>query len=196
MRAEVELSELLQKKRVEVRSCENLPISKRKFFDRVSYMTHRHLFAIAGTIWFAVGFFLLQLAMSLFSQSILLYEAASPSAPLMKLLAPLAGVNGAFTLLFSMALAIGYFKGRYILKKTAQRTILTILDTSPASLRSLFNLRYALLVGVMACLGIAMRWLSIPVDLRALIDAAVGSALIFGALHYFKAAKMIKTNCS
>jgi hypothetical protein len=41
----------------------------------------------------------------------------------------------------------------------------------------------------MMALGLVFRFLPIPIDLRGLIDVAIGSALINGAMLYFRAAR-------
>jgi hypothetical protein len=45
------------------------------------------------------------------------------------------------------------------------------------------------LIGAMVGLGVTLRFLPIPVDLRGFIDTAVGSALVNGAMLYFHIAR-------
>lgn len=151
-------------------------------------MTHRRLFWMAGTIWFLVGFFLLQLGMRLFAESLNSWPEYSFFLPLF---ASWMGAAETLIVLISLGLLIGYFKGRYLLGKTARRTIQQILAAAPPpSLRHLFNLRYALLISLMMLLGFSMRYLALPLDVRGFVDVAVGAALIHGALFYFRAASL------
>ncbi len=48
---------------------------------------------------------------------------------------------------------------------------------------------YWALIGMMVLLGMAVKYLPIPMLVRGMVDVTVGSALINGALIYFKAAR-------
>lgn len=96
------------------------------------------------------------------------------------------------TLWIALGLLIGYLKGRFVLAKTALRVVKHILSLAlPIRFYQVYRLSYWMLIGAMMLLGMGMRYLPIPVDLRGLIDIGVGSALIQGASHYLQAARRL-----
>jgi hypothetical protein len=81
---------------------------------------------------------------------------------------------------------LGRFKAQKILSKVIER-VKNNLDAykDPAPLSATFNVRFFVLIALMMGLGAALNALQFPLDLRALLNAAVGSALIFGSVMVF-----------
>jgi hypothetical protein len=81
---------------------------------------------------------------------------------------------------------IGFFKGFFILKKTAHRISSKIFSLNePVSLRNLYPLSYWILIGFMSSLGFVFNFIGISNFARGFIDAAIGTALATGSIFYF-----------
>lgn len=101
-----------------------------------------------------------------------------------------------FALLVSFALVVGYCKGRFVLRKTAERLISRIASLSnPISFFQIYPLRYWLLIGCMMALGMGLNIFSIPFDVRGLVDLAIGTALITGSFFYFRRTSLAEFTC-
>lgn len=99
------------------------------------------------------------------------------------------GRQTAILLCISTAVLIGFLKGRFVLSKTVMRLSNRFFSYArPMSLKELYPISYLILLGSMMCLGMLMKWLPLPAEIRGFMDIAVGSALINGALQYFKIA--------
>lgn len=148
--------------------------------------SHRMLINIAGCIWLLMGFFLLQLGLNLIIDGISLGAPATttPLLAMMGLFFPSLEV-AAFALV-AIALVCGHLKGRYVLARSAHRSIARVLDLpAPIPLYRLYSRKYYLLLGGMMFLGLAVKFLGIPQDIRGAIDTAIGAALVSGAFVYF-----------
>jgi len=145
---------------------------------------HPAMIVLSGAVWFAVGLYLLPLGLSLILEA----SRFSSQYPLMGILAPLLGGGEmAAILLIVLGLFVGYMKGKHVLAKAATRSIERIRSLpEPVSLLYVYNLRYYLLLGGMVLLGLSIKWLGIPNDIRGTIDVAIGAALINGAVFYFR----------
>ncbi|HEY4255173.1 MAG TPA: hypothetical protein VGM34_02370, partial [Chlamydiales bacterium] len=85
-------------------------------------------------------------------------------------------------------LLVGFIKGRFVLSKTVQRIVKHIASApEPISFRNVYPKSYLLLLASMMCLGFVLRF--VPIEWRGFIDIAVGSALMNGAMLYFRAAR-------
>lgn len=95
------------------------------------------------------------------------------------------------TLLAAVALLVGFFKGRYVLSKSAARISNHILSL-PASFRwsQIYPKGYWLLLSSMFFFAFLLRF--VPVEWRGAIDVGVGFALIQGASYYLKAARQLQ----
>ncbi len=92
-------------------------------------------------------------------------------------------------ILICAALLIGFFKGRVVFKRTVNRVVARIRSQpSPVQLNSIYSKGYLLLIGGMMLLGMSFKYLPLPLDVKGFVDFAVGSALINGAMLYFRAA--------
>lgn len=90
-----------------------------------------------------------------------------------------------------LALGIGFLKGRYIFSKLAFRNIRRIQALSPHKEKiCLFAFQaiqsYLIIVG-MIILGILLRLSRVPREILAVIYLAIGSALLYASLPYWRA---------
>jgi hypothetical protein len=147
-------------------------------------LSHSTLTFISGAIWMAIGVFLLQMGLQLLLVQII--EAKS-TTPLINLFNGFFPMQEAAIFIAAIALYVGFLKGRYVLAKSAHRCIQHILSLpNPASLISIYSKSYYLLLGSMLLLGMGVKYLGLPNDVRGAIDITIGSALINGATHYFR----------
>ena len=150
-------------------------------------MNARKWIIISGLTWLVVGYMLMVKGLKWIIQSMTVEPAA-----LIQWLSKLAGSpsQGALALI-CIALLIGFIKGRMVLSKTVQRVV-SRLRSLPASIRlsEAYDRRYVILLGSMMLLGLLFRFLPIGPDIRGGIDVAIGSALINGAMLYFREAIM------
>jgi len=148
---------------------------------------HSSMIFLSGFVWLAVGCFLLPLGLN-FIVSALLRENAAQPHPVLDLLAPFAGsLDGAALIWIAFMLLIGYFKGSRVFSKSVNRSVARIQALpNPASITKMYSPAYYILLGSMVLLGVLVRFA--PLDVRGGIDVAVGSALIHGAMLYFRKA--------
>lgn len=164
-------------------------------------LSHSKLIFISGLIWVFVGWMLMRLGLSLLMgeslTSSLASEQVEGSHPLLALLIPSFGINGAVLTLLVIALVIGYMKGKFVLGKSAKRGVDRILSfPEPTSIFNIYSPMYYALLGGMMFLGISIKYLGIPHDIRGMIDVAVGMALLKGGTLYFRHASAIKAQAS
>ena len=149
-------------------------------------MSHIKWMVFSGAIWFAIGISLLSLGM----KWIVSISTGTEHSSLITAASSIAGnrEQGAL-LLIVIGLMIGFLKGKYVLSKTVQRMVQRIVSLpAPARLSQVYGVGYLGLILVMMLLGMGLRWLHVPLDIRGVIDIAVGSALMNGALNYFRSA--------
>lgn len=151
-------------------------------------LSHTKLIIFSGLIWFAVGVYLLRLGINLLLGSV--SQDASGDYPLIQHMQPYMGsVENVATLLVVAALFIGYLKGRFVLGKSAHKGASRIKSfPNPTSIANIYSAKYYILLAIMIALGISMKYLGLHNDVRGFIDAIIGSALINGAMIYFKIA--------
>jgi len=153
---------------------------------------HRTLIMIAGLVWFAIGIFLLSLGIRFIMETVrdpsLAYQPGRFS--MLALVANfVSDRNNAVIILLTFGLLLGFLKGRMVLGKTAQRQVTRISTLpNPANLRHLYTKAHYILIASMIGLGISLRFIPITLDTRGMIDIAVGSALMNGAMLYFRSA--------
>jgi hypothetical protein len=127
-------------------------------------MSHRAWISISGLIWAVAGIFLL-------------YKG-------LKILSGLSDTNTA-SWWIAAGLFIGFLKGRFVLARTVQRISKRILSLpAPIHFVDAYPKSYWLLISSMMALGVAMRL--VPDQWHGFIDVAVGSALLNGAMVYFR----------
>lgn len=147
-------------------------------------------------IWFGIGVYLLQLGLNLLLTGVQNPDFSNSSYPLLKAISPYTGsVETAVIVLVIIALFVGYMKGRYVLGKSAKRGVDRIRSFSnPAPLQNIYSANYYILLGGMVALGISIKYMGLSNDVRGLIDAIIGSALINGAMIYYRLAQESKTS--
>lgn len=148
-------------------------------------MKHRAWIAVTGFIWLVIGGSLLYKGLHLIS------SAASTTDSLCFSLRNLFGSpQQAGTALIALGLFIGFLKGRFVLSKTVHRVSVRIGHLPhPIRFFDVYAPSYWILIGSMIALGVSLRFLPISIDVRGLIDVAVGSALLNGSMLYFRFAK-------
>lgn len=157
--------------------------------------SHATLIAVSGFIWLAIGGFLLSLGLRLILGSIQPeFAYFEKHLPLLDNLTPIfGGIEQAALLLIAFCLMIGYFKGRYVLGKSARRGVARLLTfPNPTSIGNLYSSKYYLLLGAMVGLGMSIKYLGLPNDVRGAVDVAIGAALINGAMIYFRLAYAVR----
>lgn len=147
-------------------------------------LKHSTMLALGGLVWLAVGLYLLPLGLKFLTEQSLI---PPPSAPLLNFLGSFLSQGNAIVILIASGLFVGYFKGRYVLGKSAERESARIKALpNPAPVQQLYSKRFYILVALMMGIGMAMRL--VPLDVRGWVDVAVGAALINGSVVYFKRA--------
>jgi hypothetical protein len=144
--------------------------------------------AISGLVWFLVGMGLLTLGLNfiVFKAQIDFTETSSLIAKLSSLAG---GREQAALSLITIGLIIGFIKGRYVLGKTVRRVVSRIVSLpQPIKFSQVYSKGYIMLIVGMVLLGLSMKWLGLPLEIRGMIDVAIGSALINGAMAYFRLA--------
>lgn len=147
-------------------------------------LNHVPLIFISGSLWLIGGIILLSRGLAF-----LVLSAHAETLPAMT--GALASVVGsaqqASLCSIFVGLLIGFLKGRFILSKTASRLVYKIISLpAPVALRQVYGWKEAVLIGIMVCLGMLVRWLPLHMDVRGLISVAIGSALINGAVFFFR----------
>jgi hypothetical protein len=158
-------------------------------------ISHAALVAISGLVWFAVGGWLLPLGLSLMLEGTKQAQLSDvASLPLLRFLSPyLGGFEQAALLLIVVGLLIGQLKGLKVLGKSAQRGIERIKTfPNPTEITNIYSAKYYILLGGMVGLGMGIKFLGLSNDVRGLVDIAIGTALIRGALIYFRSAFQLR----
>ena len=144
--------------------------------------------AISGMIWFIVGIGLLTLGLNF-----IVFKAQMEPLETTSLVAKIASKAGgreqAAMVLIVIGLVLGFFKGRFVLVKTVRRVVERLCTLSqPIKISQVYNKKYVMLICGMILLGLSMKWLGLPTEVRGLIDVAIGSVLMNGAVAYFRLA--------
>lgn len=158
-------------------------------------VSHAVLIGLSGFIWFCAGCFLLPLGIHLIIQTAqeIQLQNEFTSYVVHPLSHQLGGVKAAALVLISLCLFVGYFKGRYVLGKSAKRCAERILTfPNPIGLHQIYGIKYYIIVVVMMSLGMFVRYFGIAKDIRGVIDVIIGFALINGALITFRYAYQAK----
>lgn len=157
------------------------------------FVKKHQLITIAGLLWFAVGLMLLLKGLYL-----LLFIAqfhGKHAGPLLNAImyAFTGAVIPSIILIIAVGLIIGIFKARFALSRSVKRTIDRIYPhQGPIKITQLYRIHDYLLIAAMIGVGRLMHFLAFPSDLHGLVDVAIGSALINGAMIYFRYAIKIR----
>ena len=157
-------------------------------------LSHRSLIAIAGSLWFIVGLALLSLGLKLIVNTAKAPDAVEAPHAFLHHLARYVGTKeSAAVFLIAICLFVGYLKGRFVLVKSVKRVVHRILSLkAPTSVTNIYPLPMYLLIGLMMGMGLLIKALNMPHDVRGAIDVAVGAALINGGLIYYRYAASLK----
>lgn len=138
---------------------------------------------ISGSVWLAIGTWLLWLGMNFLKSAI---SGEYLPIPVLSFLYKITGnLELGGILLISLALIIGITKGRFVLSKSANKGVQRIYSLpDPVSILHLYPAKYYILLLSMVGLGFLARLL--PLDLRGFVDVAIGAALINGSIAYFR----------
>jgi hypothetical protein len=139
--------------------------------------------SFSGVLWFVIGVFLLLVGVKF------VVYASVKGAPHSPLFALFKSKEQGALVFVACGLLLGFVKGRFVLRKTVSRVVKRIRSLKmPIRFFDVYSWSYFALIALMMLLGMTMRWLAIPSDIRGVIDIAVGSALMNGAMLYFRAA--------
>lgn len=141
---------------------------------------------ISFASWISIGIFLLYKGLTLLV-GLATFEAHSS---LMTSLSQMAGgVQQAILTCICLGLFVGFMKGRFVLSKTVARLSNRFYSYArPMAFKEMYPVSYLVLIGSMVLLGISLKWLPIPQELRGTVDVAIGSALTNGAFQYLRVA--------
>jgi hypothetical protein len=139
---------------------------------------------ISGGTWIAIGVMLLMKGLKF----IVATTEMTDGTPLLSRLASMIGSRQqAGLLIISAALLVGFIKGRTVLAKTVKRIADRIhAGDQTLSMDQVYDRKYYVILGIMVGIGMAFRFLPVPLDVRGFIDVTIGSALINGAMLYFR----------
>ncbi len=145
-------------------------------------MKHRGWIVLSGFVWLTGGISLLYKGLRFISYGVIREDSlASRFADVF------GSASQAGTVILAMGLLLGFLKGRFVFSKTVSRVVQRILSLSlPIRFIDVYPRSYWILIGGMIGLGFLIKFLPIPVDLRGLIDVAIGSALVNGSMLYFR----------
>jgi hypothetical protein len=133
----------------------------------LSLMNGKQWSLVSGVSWFAMGAYLLMKGLKLLKIS----ELESP----------------ALILWICVSLLAGFIKGRTVLAKSVKRVVAHLSNQkSPIHFFQAYDKKYYFILATMMGLGMLMRFLPIPVVVKGIIDVTIGSALINGAMLYFR----------
>lgn len=146
---------------------------------------------ISGLVWLGVGISLFVLGVNLLTAHLV---TADGSYPLIDLVSPyFGGTEQATVVLIALALYFGFLKGKHVLGKSARQGIARLRTLpNPVSIAKIYSAKYYVLLGAMILMGMSLKYTGIPSDLRGFIDLIVGTALIQGALIYFRLVSTLK----
>lgn len=147
---------------------------------------------LSGGLWGGIGGWLLSLGAKRMLLALALKEIGA--TPVLDYFSQIAqGRARAGSLLILGSLAVGWLKGRVVLSKTVARTSRKIETLpEPIALKAVYGWGYLFLVGGMMMLGMILKRLHLPLEVQAMIDVAIGMALMTGAWLYFSQLKKIR----
>lgn len=150
-------------------------------------LNHVSLVILSGLLWLGIGILLLVKGMHYVVH-------AGPECTVLKNLTPYLGSRDqAMVLLIAIGIFAGFVKGRFVLMKAVQKVVRRIASLqAPVKISQIYDQRYYVLMALMMSLGFLLNILQVPSDVRGTIDLAVGSALMNGAMGYFRCALTLK----
>ena len=86
-----------------------------------------------------------------------------------------------------LGLILGYLKGKFIFSKTVDRLISRIYTIKGSiTLLNVYPVSYWLIMVGMSFMGVFIKALPLNIEFLGMIDLAIGSALVNGAMLYFR----------
>jgi len=158
-------------------------------------VSHSTLYRISGFIWLAVGIVLLNTGLVLIMSGFTShpFDPQGYSSIFSYLSELVRGPDNAACLFIGIGLALGLVKGRFVMRKVACKSFDRIkLLENPTPITNLYTKANLFVLVAMVFLGMSMRYMAVAYDIRGLIDAAVGAALMQGAINYFQYASYAK----
>ena len=153
-------------------------------------LKHVPMILFSGAVWLSIGTMLLTRGLTYLA---LAMRLDGPPSLLSSIIVRTDSIEKAALLLISAALLLGLFKGRFVLGKTVRRTVEKVFSLpSPVSFNEVYGLREALMIGLMIFLGFLFKWLPLDIDVKGFINVTIGSALVHGALLFFKHALLMR----
>ena len=155
------------------------------------YIKTRNAILLSGALWMGIGILLLTKGIRyLVDAGNAVINGTHQGFSLIKKITEYTkNPEQAAIILICVALLIGFFKGRVVFKRTVNRVVQRIRSyPSPVNIKSIYSKGYLFLIGGMMLMGMLFKFLPLPLDVKGFVDFAVGSALINGAMLYFRAA--------
>lgn len=148
-------------------------------------MKQRGWILSSGATWFIIGIFLMYKGLRFVAEA-----QMDPESLSFRWNHSIGSANQASNWIIFFALIVGFAKGRFVFVKTVNRVVSRIRSLSlPIRFSQVYTKSYWILIGSMMMLGMLFRFLPIPIDIRGFVDVAIGSALMNGAMLYFRAAR-------
>ncbi len=152
--------------------------------------SHFVMIVISGLIWAMIGVLLMTVGMHHLMDAFRLWDdiLISSDQSFLKITSQFFHKpEHALAAIVGLCLLIGYVKGHFVLTRSVKTGVQRILShPNPSEIKNLYGKKYYLLIMAMMGLGMLLRVLRIPQDIHGAIDLAIGSALLKGALTYFK----------
>jgi hypothetical protein len=144
---------------------------------------HIGLVVLSGLLWLGIGVMLLV-------KGLRFVVYAEPGCKMLENLTPYVGTRDqAIVFLIALGLFAGFMKGRFVLMKAVKKVVNRIASLStPLKISQIYDKRYYALMVLMMGMGLALNFLNIPGDVRGTVDIAIGSALMNGAMGFFRSA--------
>ena len=152
-------------------------------------MSHRTIYRVSGLIWAIIGFLLLKLGINFVMQGWqgTYFSASVYSSFFLVFSSWFGSYENASIAVIILGIVIGTFKGRLIMQKAAIATQARVSKLeNPTSLKNIYTIKNLVIIGFMMTLGKIMNFLEVRPDIRGLVDIAVGTALLQGAVQYFR----------
>jgi len=151
-------------------------------------LKHQTLILLAGLSWLVIGALLLGLGILFILTALKQPDFISGHFSILSFIERFVlDRANAVIVTITIALMVGYLKGKKVLAQTVARQIKRINSLpNPGPLKYLYSKGYYLLIASMTLLGISLRFWPITLDTRGAIDLCIGSALVNGAVLYFR----------
>ncbi|NGX30677.1 MAG: hypothetical protein K940chlam8_00026 [Chlamydiae bacterium] len=151
-------------------------------------LKHSQALRLTGIIWFFIGLFLVVSGVVFFFKA---YEMQDTTLWILPLFP---AKEMGFFVLFLVAMILGFLKARFLLMRMVKKMTSKLLKMeNPVVLKKLYPVTFYLLVFCMLSLGLILRLLHIPQDVKAFVMLTVGIGLLNGSALYFQFSKAVKT---